>query len=61
MKNFIVYRHVNEVNGKVYIGITCQSLNDRWRNGKGYGKSTHFAHAIQKYGWDNFEHEILFE
>ena len=57
---FIVYCHKNKVNGKRYIGITCQQLNQRFRNGKGYKSSPHFNHAIQKYGWDNFEHQILF-
>ena len=33
----------------------------RWSyEGRGYNKSPHFWNAIQKYGWDNFEHEILF-
>lgn len=57
---FVVYCHTNKINGKRYIGITSQELNQRFRNGKGYKSSPHFDHAIQKYGWDNFEHEILF-
>ena len=33
---------------------------ERWGNeGKRYNGSTHFKYAIQKYGWDNFEHEII--
>lgn len=27
----------------------------------GYTENPHFFRAIVKYGWDNFEHEILFE
>lgn len=27
----------------------------------GYKNSTHFWNAIQKYGWDNFEHIVLFD
>lgn len=27
--------------------------------GLGYKNNTHFYNAIQKYGWDNFEHIIL--
>ena len=60
-KKFKVYCHINTVNNKRYIGITCQDLNQRFRNGKGYKSSPHFNYAINKYGWDKFKHEILFE
>lgn len=33
----------------------------RWSNGKGYLDNQHFTNAINKYGWDNFKHEILFD
>ena len=58
--NYTVYMHKNKINGKVYIGITKQKPKYRWRKGKGYKKSI-FRNAIDKYGWDNFEHIILFE
>ncbi len=54
-----VYKHTAP-NGKVYIGITAQSVNNRWRNGNGYNHSPHFKSAIIKYGWDNIKHEILY-
>lgn len=57
---YTVYQHKNKINGKVYIGITSQKPEQRWRNGEGYKSSPHFYSAIQKYGWDNFEHNILF-
>ena len=57
---YTVYQHKNKINGKVYIGITSQNPEQRWRNGEGYKSSPHFYSAIQKYGWDNFEHNILF-
>ena len=48
-------------NKKVYIGITCQKPNERWRNGKGYKKSQiKIRSAINKYGWENIEHKILY-
>ena len=57
-KRYKVYRHTNKVNGKVYIGITKQSVERRWQNGKGYDR-TYFGNAIRKYGWDSFEHSVL--
>lgn len=56
-----VYIHVNKLNSKKYIGITSKRPNNRWgKNGNRYKSSPHFYSAIQKYGWDNFEHIILF-
>lgn len=46
----------------MYVGITSQRPEDRWgTNGNRYYSSPHFHNAIKKYGWDNFEHNILFE
>lgn len=59
-KRFVVYCHTNKTNNKKYIGITCQELNQRFRNGNGYKRSPYFYSAIQKYGWDNFTHEVLY-
>lgn len=59
---YTVYQHKNKINGKVYIGITMQVPEKRWgTNGNNYKTSPYFYSAIQKYGWDNFEHNILFE
>jgi hypothetical protein len=44
----------------VYIGITKKKPSYRWVNGLGYKSSPHFWSAIQKYGWENFKHEVLF-
>lgn len=59
-KTYTIYIHKNKINGKVYIGQTSQDPKKRWNNGKGYITSSKFYNAIQKYGWDNFEHIILF-
>lgn len=57
---YSIYIHINKINGKVYIGQTCQKPEYRWkRNGKGYETCEIMWKAIQKYGWDNFEHIIL--
>lgn len=61
--SYFVYIHINRTNLKVYVGQTCQLPQRRWRNGKAYStnQDTHFANAIRKWGWDNFEHIILEE
>ena len=60
MRNdYVVYIHKNILNGKVYVGQTC-NLSERWRNnGKNYFNSIKFYNAIKKYGWDNFKHIVL--
>lgn len=57
---YTVYKHTSPSN-KVYIGITSRPVKERWAKGHGYNYNTHFWRAIQKYGWDNFQHEILYE
>lgn len=67
MKNitekYLVYEHVFP-NEKKYFGITNKTNpTHRWKkNGRGYTKSHQpvMHNAIQKYGWDNIEHNILF-
>lgn len=58
--NYTIYIHKNKINNKVYIGQTKQNPQKRWDNGRGYETSSRFYNAILKYGWDNFEHLILY-
>lgn len=60
-KKWIIYKHTNLINQKVYIGQTCESLSVRSGvNGLRYARTSPiFWKAIQKYGWENFSHEII--
>lgn len=54
-----IYKHENKINGKCYIG---QTKNMKWRKYPScYVYCTKFFRAINKYGWNNFTHEILKE
>jgi len=61
MNNYKIYVHINRINGKLYIGQTSRSLKVRCKNGTNYKTSVFFNNAIQKYGWDNFDHIVLVE
>ena len=54
-----VYVHINKTNGKRYFGITSSTPRNRWRYGYGYSGCRYFNFAIEKYGWDGFEHKVL--
>jgi group I intron endonuclease len=57
--NYSVYLHTTP-SEKVYVGITNQRINHRWgKDGNNYKKQA-FGRAVNKYGWDNIQHEVLF-
>lgn len=62
-KRYCIYSHTNVLNGKKYIGQTKHGDDPqrRWQYGNGYQGCEVFNRAIQKYGWDNFKHEILLD
>ena len=56
--NYSVYQHVTP-DGMYYFGQT-QNVERRWsNNGAGY-KGTSLYPYIEKYGWDNIQHIVLF-
>lgn len=67
-KLFLVYKCVNIVNNKIYIGCTTRSLKKRFRdhircatkNVTRY-KRRYFYNAIRKYGGESFKIELLEE
>ena len=65
-KIYNVYKHTlpKDVSGKdndmVYIGITFRIPEKRWgKNGIKYKSNKYFWNSINKYGWDNFIHDIV--
>lgn len=58
-KKWHVYVHTNKQNNCKYVGITSQNPMCRWHGGSGYKCNVYFYRAIQKYGWDEFDHEII--
>lgn len=63
---YYIYIHTNRFNGKKYVGMT-NNIARRWRNnGIEYKPSENerqrpFWNAIKKYGFANFDHEIVKE
>lgn len=59
---YTIYKSVNTINGKVYIGF-----DSNWPNRLNVHKSaskkqdSKFYRAIRKYGWDNFEWSVLYQ
>ena len=62
VRKWKIYAYINQINGKIYIGQTCNSLRDRsGKNGNLYTQCKKFGRAIKKYGWKNFKPVVLLE
>lgn len=58
----LIYKITNTVNGKIYIGQTQKTLEERIYQHKqscASSASTHLYNAIRKYGWDSFSIEVV--
>lgn len=61
---FTIYKATNKINKKIYIGFDS-SWPRRRKNHKALANTTkdnmHFHRAIRKYGWNNFEWEVIYQ
>lgn len=58
-RRFYVYKHTFP-NGKAYVGISSRkNPNYRYGNGGSRYNTDLMRRAIQKYGWENIQHEII--
>ena len=58
----IIYKATNNINGKVYIGQTINTLEQRATEHIGESKGrnkTYFSNALKKYGVDSFAWEVI--
>ena len=58
-----LYKITNQINGKVYVGITKLELDQRWKQHVSQSKSPKYPlhRAINKHGQDNFCITLLYE
>ena len=56
--NYTVYQHITP-DGMHYFGQT-QNVEKRWSNNGSLYKGTALQTYIEKYGWDNIQHIVLF-
>lgn len=56
---YCVYCHTLKQDGRKYFGATGEYPSSRWANGKGHSYGGEMRKAIDTYGWESFEHEII--
>lgn len=63
MNIYTIYKATNKINGKHYIGFDSKfpSRKSSHKNSLKTTTNNKFHRAIKKYGWDNFEWEILYQ
>jgi group I intron endonuclease len=72
---YLIYKIVNQINNKTYVGKTTQKLSDRWTNhlseakrwfncqqiGQDFGYNSKLYSAMNKYGFLNFQIYLIEE
>ena len=63
MIGYYIYKITNDINDKIYIGQTTESLKQRFNRHCGYqlNDNTHFHRAMKKYGIEHFSIELVEE
>ena len=57
---YTIYKYTNSIDGKVYIGQTSRTIEDRaGKSGYRYRGCSRFYDAIVEYGWDVFIPEVI--
>lgn len=58
-----VYKITNNINNKIYVGMTRYTIQKRWQEHKNKykKKNTHLYFAMRKYGIENFSIEVIEE
>lgn len=58
----IIYLITNKINDKRYVGLTTQTMEERWKQHKYdalHGNNYPIHKAMRKYGIENFRIEII--
>ena len=62
---YSIYKCVNKINGKVYIGFDskwpCRKQTHYYKSSSNNSSHHHLHHAIRKYGWKSFEWEVIYQ
>lgn len=64
MSIYSIYMITNKINGKSYIGFDSnypKRIFEHFRESQKTKRNTKFYNAIRKYGWDNFDHCVLYQ
>lgn len=60
MRTYYIYKATNKINGKSYVGQTCDFHSRVWQHQRCYEKEDcDFHRAIKEFGFDNFSWKII--